>query len=525
MKAFAEVNLNSLFPSGQAQATSGGGGNRIGVDYIPNMNTNMVIVAAFQPDSEHNAKLAAAGIDPSATLPTAFSWHDADSVRSSGRMTDFDGSWISEPPNQSHCGSCWAVSSTSVLTDRISIAQKSKTPTLSATTTAGCATHEPGMDGCGGGLPSDAGCFFEQIGVPEDACNPYDAWCSPTAQSCALPACCGSQGRDMNAGAGAPDYTGQRVACVDFKSRVGSNPGCLTAGCKSAKNASDQLYKAKEGSTFSLGQGEPAEIFKRMQFNIYAGGPVVGAFFVYSDFMLPTLPEWGWTATNGIYINSSTSPYCNDSYITGVLSKLNSGATLTVAEQKAASFAQMTKGDTVASMSSRLNGILQTKMGAHAVTIVGWGQGDTKHPKYGVVNYWVVRNSWGSAWNEGGYFRIAFTDITKGVNDQVGIDYPKALGDGLLGGGATVFQVADSYHPHSTPKPNVNPSPSPKPTPRPGNSPGDKPSPSGGLSDKSKGRIVIISLLASVIAYLLLSGVYKFVREGQRSSRASGASR
>ena len=36
----------------------------------------------------------------------------------------------------------------------------------------------------------------------------------------------------------------------------------------------------------------------------------------------------------------------------------------------------------------------------HAVTLVGWGN----DPIYG--DYWILRNSWGSSWGEGGYMRI-----------------------------------------------------------------------------------------------------------------------
>lgn len=40
----------------------------------------------------------------------------------------------------------------------------------------------------------------------------------------------------------------------------------------------------------------------------------------------------------------------------------------------------------------------------HAITIVGYGVDPVSN-----MEYWIVRNSWGAAWGEGGYIKIANT--------------------------------------------------------------------------------------------------------------------
>ncbi len=41
-----------------------------------------------------------------------------------------------------------------------------------------------------------------------------------------------------------------------------------------------------------------------------------------------------------------------------------------------------------------------TYVGVHAITVVGWG-----HDNGTNLDYWIIKNSWGNAWGEGGYFR------------------------------------------------------------------------------------------------------------------------
>ena len=48
----------------------------------------------------------------------------------------------------------------------------------------------------------------------------------------------------------------------------------------------------------------------------------------------------------------------------------------------------------------------------HAVTVVGYGTSDDG------VAFWKVKNSFGAAWGEGGYFKIARGSDTCGIEDN-----------------------------------------------------------------------------------------------------------
>lgn len=456
-----------LRPGQSAQGI--GAVRRIGIDYLPNMNARQEIVVPFQREQELNAHLAAAGISEQ-NVPDAFAWTDGDQVRKY-RMADFDESWIMQPPNQSVCGSCWAVSSTSALTDRYSIANKMKMPILSAVVTASCANQQEGGDGCQGGFPANAGCFFEQVGVPADTCWPYASFCPPGSSNCTtltpVYQCCGgdSQSR-LRAGISSQDEKGDRSQCITFTDRA-ELKSCSTQSpgnphsCAPNSNGSVQRYKAVKGSTVSLAAGQIEDVQRRMKFNLFAGGPIVGCYTVFADFFIPLyFPEWGWKKTGGIYIhhNNGTSPYIEDDYVTTLYGLRNNDNAI---QKKAIETLGIDWGSSIDEFKSNLNAAFNEVKGGHAVTVVGWGKAPAG--KYGTVQYWLVRNSWGTEWNEKGFFRIAFVDKSRDINVYSNMEQWVNVSSGKVMGGATAFLAPKTlaheplphpqpYHPVSTNK-------------------------------------------------------------------------
>jgi len=99
--------------------------------------------------------------------------------------TDFDArtqwpSLIHPVRDQQRCGSCWAFSSSEVLSDRVAIATGRPSPVLSPEDMVSCDT---GDVGCQGGSLPGAWAYLTSTGIVSDACSPYTAG-SGTAPSC-----------------------------------------------------------------------------------------------------------------------------------------------------------------------------------------------------------------------------------------------------------------------------------------------------------------------------------------------------
>ena len=127
------------------------------------------------------------------------------------------------------------------------------------------------------------------------------------------------------------------------------------------------------------------------QEHIMENGPTLGAYFVLSNM----IDARSYTQTSNIYLENF--PYDTHD---GKPSSLNKDTSI------------KTKFEIV---------------GGHAVAVIGWGETnvnainpDTRKP-YGLVKYWIVRNSWGTEWHNGGYFNMAMYPHNKFSQFDMGI--------------------------------------------------------------------------------------------------------
>merc|ERR1712151_841898 len=72
--------------------------------------------------------------------------------------------------DQKHCGSCWAFSSSEVLSDRFAIATNQPSPVLSTQDMVSC---DYTNKGCHGGNAVRSWQYFQETGVVTDTCLPY----------------------------------------------------------------------------------------------------------------------------------------------------------------------------------------------------------------------------------------------------------------------------------------------------------------------------------------------------------------
>ena len=368
----------------------------MGIDYLPPFNAQAHVIGPTAFDNSKNQGLE--------FLPDEFSWNDPELIQKyKGENIKAD---IMEPPSQYACGSCWAWSSCTVLSDRYAISTGQPNPRLGPSYMLSCMSPD---DRCNGGFPYQAGLFLETLGTTNDDCYDY-TWCSNSPQ------CVHAETNTQNLNNLIPPcHADQCVTQCKYLSQDIENEKNRTCDVRDRVRNNNPIFKAKPGSTVTL--LNPLTIQKE----IFARGPVVAVYRVYGDFVIGTMPKNllpenpGWSKTNGIYVHVAGKRI----YFYGKID---------------------CQGENINAS--------ECFMGNHAVVIVGWGEdrhvpdflSDPPQPdKEITLKYWIVRNSWGVQWNNGGYFKIAMSDVNTGVNLEVALDRPLSIG-GVLFGGAITFE-------------------------------------------------------------------------------------
>lgn len=350
---------------------------RLGVDYIPPLNAKSLVKAPVRTEPENIQILQSTPYRSFEELPTEFSWNNLE-------LLIREKNWalprvpILDPPKQYGCGACWAFAIVGALSDRYAIAMGGeKNPDLSVTFLLSCMGTE---ERCNGGFPSDGGIFLETVGTIKDKCLDY-SWCTQN-EGC-VRGTTGSSDDDLSA----------------------LVPACHSnlSGYKCGNN--NQVYRASRGSTKALFD------VRSIKLDIIHYGPVCAVCRIYGDFIAGTMDRTvfpkadRFSKTNGVYIHVTGK----DVYGYGKMNCLGS-------EVQAS----------------------ECYMGNHAMVIVGWGM-ENNVPGWGQVPYWVVRNSWGNEWNEGGYIKIAISDPDTNVNMELGLDRPLKIGNKYFGGVTTIL--------------------------------------------------------------------------------------
>ena len=114
-------------------------------------------------------------------LPSSLDWR----WHNNQRFT----TWTRNQHIPNYCGACWAMSSTSALSDRIMILSNNSFPewSVSPQVLLDCEMDD---DGCHGGSPGHVAKYFLTNGIPEDTCHQYSATGHDTGNICNQEAIC-----------------------------------------------------------------------------------------------------------------------------------------------------------------------------------------------------------------------------------------------------------------------------------------------------------------------------------------------
>lgn len=286
--------------------------------------------------------------------------------------------------NQESCGGCWAFATASVLSDRLALKYKLKSPFLSSAWIISQSYNiDEQQQGCNGGIVQSTSIFFENKengGVKLEECWPFQI----ISESLSYYGPGTVDGKMYSPGS--LNVTELSTCCFNCCTNVVADKSKFTTYIKPG---STKYFGVTIDSVTEYTQQNIDKIIRDIKIEIMTNGPVTTSFKVYDDFMK--------------YYGSSNGRI-----------DTNSGAS---------------KGKVY------IHGYNSNPIGGHAVVITGWGIDENG------VKYWEIRNSWGSV-GDNGYFKALMSDINN-QDSWCGFDIPLINDDGTYIGGVVSFLPDD----------------------------------------------------------------------------------
>lgn len=350
-------------------------------------------------------------------LPSSFSLNN---YRDISKRYDLDTDSLLYPVyKQYSCGACWAWSIASMLSDRYALVYNQKNPRFSPTPIIagihckmGASEDIDLYNACDGGSSYDALILITKITQSDTPvycdpkisksrddlrilfksidCDGYE-WCESN------PDCNKSLQQEESSSHLLDQFSREgslNKLVPQFTSKCQLYRQKDKQGVEIMPTTTDKIFNLKIKRCYAL------EDIESIKYSLFTKGTVITNFVIFPDLIYkPDSQDKYWVETDNIYIHK--------------------------------------KGCKIHNTSSSLdNDIL---LGYHSATIVGW---DIKkmnrkrlyqqlnltvksdEPETIDIPYWIGRNTWGTNWNDGGYFKIAMTNKELGINTEVGADIP-----------------------------------------------------------------------------------------------------
>ena len=325
-------------------------------------NVKPLIIAPLNTDIRYNNKTNLQKSKESfiIRLPDIWNWREDFAIDGTIKNMKEKKKLIEKPRNQMFCGSCWAISTVSTISDKfVARGKVDYSPNLSATYIL--SSDSISQLKCDGGNILKLHKSLEMSGIATSRCVDY-SWCKDNPY-------CNAEKEENNGG---KEFKNPEELTMYLNSIIPEK------GCYFPENK--DLYLIKDVTIYNNhnSDDEIENFMCEARLHIFDHGPICAGFVVYMNFL-----SGNFSLTNNIYIET--------------VDYINSDSTNTVFYNDF------------------------TPVGGHAISVIGWGEEEVKC--FGKVKYWYCRNTWGDKWgNDSGYFKFAAYPINKESRMDVSFD-------------------------------------------------------------------------------------------------------